>query len=114
MDSSIDNYFLTLPEPEQSTLLFLHSFLMNDMALQEKRKNNTPFYYYKGKWFCFLNYDPKNGEIYISFVKGGQVQHPGLLSEGRKQMKIYRIDPEKNTPVKELTSICNRLKKVYH
>lgn len=87
---------------------------MNDLALEEKRKNHTPFYYYKGKWFCFLNYDPKTREIYISFVKGNQVLHPKLLSEGRKQMKIYRIDPEKTIHIKELTTICNKLKKIYH
>lgn len=113
MEDQIDNYFLTLPEPEQSALLFLHQFLMNDIGLQFKRKFNTPFYYYNGKWFCFVSYDGKKRDIYISFVKGNQVTHPKLLSEGRKQMKIYKILPKKNINVNELIKISNALKKCY-
>ena len=51
--------------------------------------------------------------IYISFVKGNKVAHPKLVSEGRKQMKIYKISPEKNINTKELIAICKLLKKVY-
>ena len=83
------------------------------MELQHQRKFNTPFYYYKGKWFAFISYDPKKRDIYISFVKGGQVLHPQLLSEGRKKMKIYKIFPEKDINTKELIAICKALKKVY-
>lgn len=86
---------------------------MNDIGLQFKRKFNTPFYYYNGKWFCFVSYDGKKRDIYISFVKGNQVTHPKLLSEGRKQMKIYKILPEKNINVNELIKISNALKKCY-
>lgn len=113
MEDQIDNYFLTLPEPEQSALLFLHQFLMNEIGLQFKRKFNTPFYYYNGKWFCFVSYDNKKRDIYISFVKGNQVSHPKLLSEGRKQMKIYKILPDKNINISELSKISNALKKCY-
>lgn len=113
MEDQIDNYFLSLPEPEQSALLFLHDFLMKDTNLQFKRKFNTPFYYYNGKWFCFISYDGKKRDIYISFVKGNQVTHPKLHSEGRKQMKIYKIFPEKNINIKELRKICDELKKHY-
>jgi hypothetical protein len=113
LEEPIDNYFLSLPEPEQSTLLFLHQFLMNEVDLQYKRKFNTPFYYYNGKWFCFIDYHPKKRSIHISFVKGYQVSHPKLLAEGRKQMKIYNIFPEKDIQTKELQAICEELKKVY-
>jgi len=113
LEEQIDNYFLTLPEPEQAVLLFLHKFLMNEMELQSKRKFNTPFYYYKGKWFCFLDYNKQKRSIHISFVKGNQFSHPKLLAEGRKQMKIYKIPPEKDINVKELNAICNELKKFY-
>ena len=113
MEEQIDNYFLTLPEPERSALLFLRGFLINETGLQEKRKFNTPFYYYNGKWFCFISCDPKKRDIYISFVKGNKVTHPKLISEGRKQMKIYRIFPDKNINAKELATICKLLKKAY-
>jgi hypothetical protein len=113
LEEIIDNYYLTLPEPEQSALLFLRNYLINEIGLQEKRKFNTPFYYYNGKWFCFIDYNPKKRSTHISFVKGNQVVHPKLLSEGRKQMKIYKILPEKNINTKELARICEELKKEY-
>ena len=113
MEDKIDTYFLSLPEPEQSALLFLHQFLMNVMQLDEKRKFNTPFYYYKGKWFCFISYNPKKRNIYVSFVKGNKIMHPKLLSEGRKQMKIYIVNPEKDINAKELSKIITLLKKAY-
>ena len=113
MEDQIDNYYLTLPEPEQSALLFLHNFLMNEMDLQSKRKFNTPFYYYHGKWFCYLDYNKNKRSIHISFVKGNTVSNPKLLSEDRKQMKIYKILPKKNINTKELTTICKALKKAY-
>lgn len=113
MEDSIDNYFLSLPEPEQSALLFLHQFLMNEVGLQHQRKFNTPFYYYSGKWFCYLDYNKKKRTIHISFVKGNQVSHPNLVSEGRKQQKIYKISPEKDIDTKTLSKITSLLKMRY-
>jgi hypothetical protein len=109
----IDNYFLSLPEPEQSALLFLHQFLIKDSGLECQRKFNTPFYYHNGKWFCFISYDPKKRSIYISFVKGNKVSHPKLFSEGRKRMKIYKVDPDEDIHTKELQNIIALLKKEY-
>lgn len=109
MQGPIDNFFCTLPEPYQSTLFFLKTNLIAQ-GLTEERKWNTPFYYYKNKWFAFISYNPKNHEIYISFVKGFKVKHPKLLSEGRKQQKIYRINPHEDINAKELIEIIELLK----
>ena len=76
-------------------------------------KNNTPFYYYETKWFGFLSYHPITHEIYISFVKGSKVEHPKLLSEGRKQQKIFRIDPNNDIDVIVLREIVALLKLHY-
>lgn len=113
MEEPIDNFFLSLPEPEQSTLLFLHQFLTSDMQLQTERKFNTPFYYYQGKWFGFLDYHKKKRSIHISFVKGNMTSHSKLLSEGRKKMKIYKINPEINIDVNELREVITLLKSKY-
>lgn len=114
MDHLLNQYFLNLPEPHQSTLLFLRHFFTEEISLEEHWKFNTPFYYYKGKWFCYLSYSKKrNHEIYIGFVKGYLVQHPKLLSEGRKQIKVYRLNPNKDINIKELKTISNLLMKQY-
>ena len=104
---------MSLPEPEQSVLLFLHQFFVNDMMLQHQRKFNTPFYYFNGKWFSFIDYNPKKRSIHISFVKGNQVSHPKLLLEGRKQMKIYKINSERDIDINELKEIVGIFKKLY-
>ncbi len=84
------------------------------MKLQEYWKFNTPFYYYKGKWFGYLSYSEKrHHEIYIGFIKGYKVKHKKLLSEGRKQIKVYRIDATKNINLKELIEIVELLKAQY-
>lgn len=114
MEESLDNFFLKIPEPQRSAFLFLRQFFIQEMQLQENWKFNTPFYYYQGKWFCYLSYNAKKKhEIYIGFVKGYLIEYPNLLSEGRKQIKVYRIDSEKDIKVKDLVSICKLLKKNY-
>lgn len=114
MEHVLDNFFLKIPEPQQSTLLFLRHFFSQEMNLQESWKFNTPFYYYKEKWFCYLSYSVKRKhEIYIGFVRGHLVEAPNLVSEGRKQIKVYRIDPSKDIDVKALKKITALLKKTY-
>lgn len=115
MEHLLDNFFLKIPEPQQSCLLFLRQFFIENMKLQENWKFNTPFYYYNGKWFCYISYSAKrNHEIYIGFVKGYKVSHPKLLAEGRKQIKVYRIQPNKDINIKELSKITSILKKTYN
>ncbi len=105
---------MTLPEPHRSAVFALRYFLTNEMGLEEKQKFNTPFYYYKGKWFGFLSYNKdKDHEIYISFTKGFKVEFPALVSEGRKQAKIYRVDAKKDIDTDELNKIVALLKAHY-
>ncbi|MES2565915.1 MAG: DUF1801 domain-containing protein [Bacteroidota bacterium] len=111
---SIDHFFLSVPEPQQSALLFLRQFMIKEMKLEEHIKFNTPFYNFKGKWFCYISYSAKRKhEIYIGFVKGYLMEFPNLESEGRKQIKVYRIDPEKDIDVKSLKKITALQKKLY-
>lgn len=114
MEQSLDYFFLKIPEPQQSSLLFLRQFFIDEMQLQEHWKFNTPFYYYNGKWFCYLSYSAKRKhEIYIGFVKGNEVEFPGLVSEGRKQIKVFRINPEEDIDVNALKKIVKLLKQRY-
>lgn len=93
--------------------MYLRHFLMKECDLSESWKFNTPFYYYRKKWFAFISYHPKTHEIYISFVKGGQLESSNLISEGRKKMKIYRINPHENIDAEELKMIISKLKTLY-
>lgn len=109
-----DHFLLTIPEPQQSAILFLRTFFINEMGLEERIKFNTPFYYYNGKWFCYLSYCAKRKhEIYIGFIKGFMIEFPKLESEGRKQVKLYRIDAHADIDIKSLKKITSLLKNCY-
>jgi len=115
MPEQIDNYFFSLPEPEQSCLLFLRRFILDHSdKITESRKFNTPFYYYNKKWLGFISYDPKTRIIYIAFTKGYLIEHPKLVSEGRKQQKIIYIDPKKDVNVKSLKKILRIACDLHH
>lgn len=109
-----DDFFFAIPEPQRSALMFLRRFFTEESNLQEHIHFNTPFYNFKNKWFCYLSYSPKRKhEIYIGFVKGYKIEFPDLVSEGRKQVKVYRIDPEKDINVMALKKITTMLKSHY-
>lgn len=113
MEHQLTHYFLTLPEPTQSALLCIRNFLTQEMALQEHWKYNTPFYYFNGKWFCYMSYHQKRDQCYLGFVKGYKIQHPQLISGGRKQIKIYPINPKRDINIQELKEIVTLQQSVY-
>ena len=103
---SVQNFFHTLDEPYQGCLLFLRNFILESSRdISESWKFHTPFYYYRKKWIAFISYDPKTKIIYISFVDGAKISHPLLVSEGRKKMKIFYVNPEEDIDVKALEEI---------
>lgn len=101
-----DNFFLTLPDPEQSCLLFIRQFILDqNTGISEKWHYNTPFYHYKGKWMCYLSYRPKDRVIYIGFVHGYKLKHKLLLSEGRKQIKVFYLNAYNDVDIKSLREV---------
>lgn len=110
----IDNYFLSLPEPHRSCLLFLRdSILGYSHKITEKRSFNTPFYSYQGKSLGFISYDPKTGVIYFSFTRGFLLDHSALASDGRKKQKVLYIDPAQDIDIKNLKEILDLACKLY-
>ena len=106
MRESIDHYFNLLNEPERGCLLYLRkSLLAFSDKITEQRKFNTPFYYYNNKWLCYISYHKKTKKVYIGFIHGYLMKHPKLLAEGRKQIKVFYIEPEKDIDIKSLKKI---------
>ncbi len=106
MLNQLDNYFFTLPEPQQGCLLFLRQYILDySKDITDAWKFNTPFFYYKKKWLCYLSYNKKNHVIYIGFVYGYKLKHPKLVSEGRKQIKVFYVDPTKDVDIKSFNRI---------
>lgn len=102
----MDNYYFSLPEPEQSCLLFLRRFLLDHSPhISEHFKFSTAFFYYKKEHLCYFSISKKTGKTYIGFVQGHRISHPKLLSEGRKQIKVFYLDPSQDVDVKTLKAI---------
>ncbi len=114
MLNQLDNYYLSKPEPQQSCLLFLRKFLLDHSPqMEETWKYTTAFFTYKKKMFCYFSISKKTNKLYIGFVDGNKIKHKKLAQEGRKQIRVFYIDPDKDVDVKSLKEILCLAVKLY-
>lgn len=106
------SYFSTLDEPCKSCLEFLRRHFLGHPGVTEAWSSHTPFYHYDKKSLGFISYHPLTKEIYISFTDGRLLHHPKLRSEGRKKMKIFRVDASADIDMKSLGEIIEQAIKV--
>jgi len=114
MLSDIDNYFLQKDEPVKSYLLFLRQHILQfDINISEGWKYGAPFYFYKGKRFCYLWVNKKTNQPYIGIVDGKKIEHLELIMEKRSRMKILLFDPGKDVPVRKINAILKMVIALY-
>ncbi|MES2648753.1 MAG: DUF1801 domain-containing protein [Bacteroidota bacterium] len=102
----LDTYYLNLEEPNKSCLLALRNIILEqDAAITETQKYGMPCFCFKKKIFCYLWTDKKTGEPYILMVEGKHLFHPALETGKRSKMKILRVNPNKDLPVKTIKEI---------
>lgn len=108
----IQEYFFRINEPERSTLLFLRKKILESDTenIPETLSFGLPFFKFKKKMLCYLYYSKKHQKHYISFYHGDRLNHPMLLSEGRKKFKILLIDMDEDLPVELILSLINEVK----
>ena len=111
---STDNFYLEKEEPIKSCLFFLHDYIHSyDEGITEVWHYRMPFYFYKGKRFCYLWVHKKNQLPYLGIVDGKLIDHPNLIQEERTRMKILLIDPQKDIPIKTLRSVLDASLKLH-
>ena len=66
-----------------------------------------PFYDYEGKMFCYLWTRKDTGDPYLGIVDGHLLDYPELEQDGRKRMKIFRVDPDKDLPLDAIRSVLD-------
>jgi len=114
MISEIDNYYLNKEEPNRSCLLALRSIILEqDTNISETRKYGMPCFSYKKKIFCQLWTDKKTDEPYILMAKGQYLKHPELEKGNRSRMKIFRVKPNEDIPIKTIDIILNEALDLY-
>lgn len=95
-------------------MLFLRSHIptLND-DITEEWKYKLPFYYYKGKMFCYLWIHKKYKQPYIGIVQSDKLDYAELLLEKRAKMKILLIDPEADIDVARINTILKDAMQYY-
>jgi hypothetical protein len=108
------NYYLNQEEPNKSCLLALRSIILEqDKQVTETQKWGMPCFCYKKKMFCYLWIDKETGEPYMLLVEGRHLLHPELEAGKRSRMKIFRVDPNKDLPLKTIENILHESLELY-
>jgi hypothetical protein len=93
MLSDMDQWYINQLEPNKSCFLALRELILSlndDITLEWKYK--LPFFYLRGKMFCYLWQDKKTKEPYIGVADGYKLEHPILIKGDRKRIKIIHVD----------------------
>ncbi len=114
MVQELHNYYLNKKEPNKSCLLALRSIILDqDTNVTETRKWGMPCFCYKKKMFCYLWTDKKTDEPYMLMVEGKYLDYPELEEGNSSRMKIFRVNPNRDLPVKTIKSILQKALDLY-
>ena len=114
MVEELSNYYLKKEEPNKSCLLGLRNIILDqDTNVTETQKWGMPCFCYKKKMFCYLWTDKKTDEPYILMVEGKYLDHPKLEEGDRSRMKIFKVNPNKDLPIKTIESILKKALDLY-
>ncbi|WP_149242862.1 DUF1801 domain-containing protein [Dyadobacter sp. 32] len=114
MVEQLQKYYLNQEEPNKSCLLALRDIILNqDTNVTETQKWGMPCFCYKKKMFCYLWTDKKTHKPYILMVEGQYLDHPDLEQGDRTRMKILKVDPNTDLPVKKIDDILQKALNLY-
>jgi hypothetical protein len=111
-----EGYILSQPEPYRSIIFNIQIVIESQIPdLELLYKWKIPFYYYKGKPFCFINASHKRKFVDLGIVKGFQIKlhNEHLISENRSTMKSLRYYSLKEIDNFILIDIIQELSKLY-
>lgn len=109
-----DAFYLDKDEPNKGCLLALRDIILaEDRKLSETKKYGMPCFCYLNKMCCYLWVDKKTDEPYILFVEGAYLNHPELEMGKRSRMKIFKVDPNKDLPIKMIRQILKKAVDLY-
>lgn len=104
----IDRFYEEKEEPIKSCLMALRDILQNfDIEITEEWKFKLPYFYYKGKMFCYIWIDKKTKNPYLGIANGYLINHPSLIAGNRSHVKILPIDMYKDIPIDDIYEILN-------
>lgn len=111
----LSDFYLRQPEPVGSCLLALRNIILkqDSQHIRETKKYGMPCFSYQNKAFCYLWKDKKTDEPYLLLVEGKLIDHPDLEEGNRKRMKIFRVNPNTDLPLKTIEEIIGKALSLY-
>ncbi|KIO79046.1 hypothetical protein TH53_00070 [Pedobacter lusitanus] len=114
MITASDNFYLQKEEPVRSCLLALSEIILKqDQDIAAAWKYGMPFFYYKGKMFCYLWVHKKLHQPYIGIVEGKRLDHPDLITEKRSRMKIMLFNAAEDLPLTTIETVLQQALALY-
>lgn len=102
----LDDYFDSKEEPMKGFLLALKDVILRfDPEMGVSWKWRTPFFSLGKSMICYLSIQNKTKRPYLGFGFGMQFNHPALLAEGRKMIKVVYFDENEDINVDLLYEI---------
>ena len=110
----MDHFYLDYEEPIKSCLLALRDIILRqNPEISAAWKYGMPFFYFRGKMFCYLWVRKKSGQPYLGIVEGKHFDQPFLLQEKRSRIKIMLFDPTEDLPLETIELILQQALKLY-
>ena len=107
--NALENFYSQQDEPVRSCLLAMRDIILAlDKDVSPAWRYGMPFFLYKGKRFCYLWYHKKFKQPYLGIVDGSRFTDSFLIQENRSKMKIMLLDPDKDLPIKKITSLLKK------
>ncbi len=114
MLTPLETFFEYYEEPTRGCLLALRDLIQAfDDDLVEHYKYRVPYFYYRGKPFCYLYQDKKAAYPYIGIPRSDRFDHPALVQGDRKRMKVLPVNPEEDIPVEIIYEVLELAKALY-
>ncbi|MBU2994894.1 DUF1801 domain-containing protein [Cellulophaga baltica] len=114
MSKESDHFYLKKSEPDRSCFLALRQIILHeDNLITETIKYGIPCFCYKNKIVCYLNTDKKTKVPYLLMVEGKHLNHPKLEAGNRVKMKIFKVNPHIDIPIKEIQLLLNEALDLY-
>jgi hypothetical protein len=102
MNSKLEAYYLSKPEPYQGCLLALYQLITGFNAeIVHERKFQIPFFSYKGKKLGYLWLNRKKLMLGFCLDKSLQEFPPGVKPKDRYES--FQIDPQEDLPIDLIT-----------
>lgn len=100
-------------QTEVACLPFELSFCSRMIKLQNHKNTARPVFAIGKRYSVISGLIKKTDESYIFMVEGKYLHHPKLEAGGRSRMKIFRVNPNEDLPVKTIKTILNHALNLY-